>query len=108
VREEDVMRSKSWAVLVVAGFLAVPGAEAGVNAREHRQSVRIHEGVQSGELTSREARWLRGEQVALRAEERLYRRTGDGLSAWERRDLQRDLNRSSRHIHRQKNDGQSR
>jgi hypothetical protein len=46
--------------------------------------------------------------VGLLAEERLYRRTGGGLSGWERRDLRRDQNRASRDIYRQKHDEQSR
>lgn len=102
-------RKLFWGVLVVAGALAVPAAEAGtINAREHRQRVRIREGVRSGELTAREATRLRAEQAAVRAEERFYRRTGGGLSPWERRDLQRDLNRTSRDIRWQKHDGQAR
>jgi len=102
------MRKTSWAVLVVAGLLALPTAEAAVDGREHRQRERIRDGVQSGELTRHEAARLRREQAGIRAEERRYRRSGDGLSRRERRDLQRDLNRSSRDIRRQKHDGQDR
>src|SRR6185295_829866 len=98
----------SWAVLVVAGLLALPTAEAAVDGREHRQRERIRDGVQSGELTRHEAARLRREQAGIRAEERRYRRSGDSLSRRERRDLQRDLNRSSRDIRRQKHDGQDR
>jgi hypothetical protein len=101
--------TRTLAVLVLAGALGASFAEAGtINRREHRQRVRIAQGVGSGELTHREARRLRAEQVALRAEERLYRRTGSGLSRWERRDLHRDLNRTSRGVYRQKHDGQDR
>jgi hypothetical protein len=103
------MRKTSWAVMVVAGLLAIPAADARtIDGREHRQHERIRQGVRSGELTQREAARLRGEQAGLRAEERRYRATGGGLSGWERRDLQRDLDRSSRDIYRQKHDGQSR
>jgi hypothetical protein len=103
------MRRTSWAVMVVAGLLAVPAAQAAtIDAREQNQRERIRQGVRSGELTHREAARLRGEQAGLRAEERRYRATGGGLNAWERRDLQRDLSRSSRDIYRQKHDGQSR
>ena len=103
------MRKTSWAMLVMAGLLAVPAAEAApVDGREHRQRGRIREGVQSGELTRHEAARLRREQAQIRREERRYRATGDGLSRRERRDLQRDLNHSSRHIRRQKHDGQDR
>jgi hypothetical protein len=96
-------------MLIVAGFLAVPAVEAApVNQRQTRQRERIRQGVRSGELTRRETVRLRAEQRGLRAEERLYRRTGSGLTRWERRDLQRDLNRTSHDIYRQKHDGQDR
>ena len=103
------MRKMSWAMLMLAGLLALPVAEAGsVDGREHRQRERIREGVRSGELTRHEAARLRREQTRVRREERRYRASGDSLSRRERRDLQRDLDRSSRHIRRQKHDGQDR
>ena len=89
-------------LLVLAG-LAAP-ATADVNGREHRQRVRIREGVRSGELNRREAASLRAQQAAIRAEEAFYRRTGGRLSARERAELHRDLNRSSRSIYRQRGD----
>ena len=103
------MRKMSWAMLMVAGLLAIPAAEASsVDGREHEQRERIREGVRSGELTRHEAARLRREQTRVRREERRYRASGDGLSRRERRDLQRDLDRSSRNIRRQKHDGQDR
>jgi hypothetical protein len=102
------MRNKAFWMLI-AGLLAVPAAEAAsVNGRQIRQRERIRQGVRSGELTRRETLRLRAEQRGLRAEERFYRRTGPGLSRSERRDLQRDLNRTSRDIYRQKHDRQDR
>ena len=79
-----------------------------IDRREHRQLHRIRHGIHSGALTRREAARLLAEQRHIRAEEYFYRRTGGGLSRWERRDLQRDLNRSSRHIRRQAHDAQRR
>ena len=103
------MRNPVWAMLMVTGFGMVASVSAAtVDGREHRQRARIHNGVQSGELTRSEASRLRVQQSALGAEERRYRRTGGSLSGWERRDLQRDLNRTSRDIRRQENDGQDR
>jgi hypothetical protein len=78
-----------------------------INQRQHNQQARIHQGVRSGELTRHEARRLQGEQRHIRKEERAYRSDGH-LSRAERADLNRDLNRSSRHIAAQKRDGQSR
>jgi hypothetical protein len=103
------MRKMSWGMLMVTGLLALPAAEGGsVDGREHRQRERIREGERSGELTRHEAARLRREQTRVRREERRYRASGDSLSRRERRDLQRDLDRSSRHIRRQKHDGQDR
>jgi hypothetical protein len=93
----------------LVGLLAVAGAaSAGVNQREHRQMQRIRQGVRSGELTGRETRRLLRDQAHIRAEEFRYRHNDGHLSARERADLQRDLNRSSRRIYRQKHDGQDR
>jgi len=98
-------------ILAMAGAIGVAGAasaQAGVDARESRQKARIRQGVRSGELTSREAARLAAEQAAIRAEEYRYRHNDGHLGPWERFDLQRDLNRSSRDILRQKHDGQDR
>jgi hypothetical protein len=72
----------------------------GVNARQHRQVARIRDGVRDDSLTRGEVNRLRGDEAAIRAEERVYRRSGDGLSRREFRDLQRDLSRTSREIYR--------
>ena len=74
----------------------------GINAREHRQVQRIRDGRQNDELTRGELNRLRADEAAVRAEERVYRHSGDGLNRAERRDLQRDLNRTSREIYRAK------
>jgi hypothetical protein len=101
------------AVALVGLVLAAPIASAanarrGVNAREHRQAQRIREGVKSGEITKAERDRLAGDEAAVRAEERVYRRSGDGLDRAERRDLERDLNKTSREIHRAKHNDRTR
>ena len=73
---------------------------ASVNNRQHRQATRIFHGVKSGEITKSEAGRLRAEEASIRAEERVYRRSGGHLTKWEIRDLQRDLNQTSRDIFR--------
>jgi hypothetical protein len=94
------------AVIGTLGFGAM--SEAGtINRRERRQRARIADGIESGELTRREACRLRAGERHVQREERRYRRDGE-LSRWERRDLQRDLNRESRRIYRQKHDEQDR
>jgi hypothetical protein len=97
---------------VMLSTLVISVAEAGtrdpgVNARQHRQHERIADGVKSGDLTRSEAHSLRSEQRAIRAEEREFKSDGV-LTRGERRELHRDLNESSRDIHREKHDGSTR
>ena len=80
---------------------------AGVNGRQYREQHRIREGVRSGELTRREAGRLEAEQARIRVDERFARRDGY-ISPRERARLDRDLDRASRDIYRQKHDGQDR
>jgi hypothetical protein len=102
------MTMKLGAVAMV-GLLAVGGAEAGtVDHRELEQRQRIAQGVRSGELTRLEAARLGAQQAHIRREEWRYRHNDGRLSAAERLDLQRDLNRSSQRIYGQKHDGQDR
>lgn len=98
--------------LVMAGVAGLalcfaPGASAGIDARQHRQQDRIAQGVASGQLTPREAVRLERQEGQIRREERRFRADG-GLSPRERAALNRDLNRTSRHIDNQRHDGQRR
>ena len=88
----------------VASFAQTPATHprAGINAREHRQAERIKDGVQNRELTKAERDKLAADEAAVRAEERVYRKSGDGLSKAERKDLEKDLNKTSREIRRAK------
>ncbi len=79
----------------------------GVNARQHNQQARIHQGVRSGELTRRETHRLREEQRDVRQLERAYKSDGS-LTRAERVDLHHEQNQASRHVRRQKHDGQDR
>jgi hypothetical protein len=80
----------------------------GVNAREHRQVQRIKDGREDNELTRRELDKLKADEASIRAEERVYRKSGEGLSKWERKDLQKDLNKTSREIYRAKHNNRER
>jgi hypothetical protein len=97
-----VMAAIGLTFLSTAAFAEPNQRPRGVNAREHRQAVRIREGVKSDEITRAELDRLRADEAAIRAEERVYRRSGDGLNARERRDLERDLTQTSREIYRAK------
>ena len=83
-------------------FAATSNKPRGVNAREHRQVERIRNGVKNDELTRAELDKLKADEAAVRAEERVYRQSGNGLNKREYRDLERDLNQTSREIYRAK------
>jgi Skp family chaperone for outer membrane proteins len=104
-----VVTSLALSVLAVPSFAANgPGVRAPhVNARQAHQQVRIAEGVRSGELTRREAHSVREGQRDVRQLEHAYKSDGT-LTAAERRDLNHELNQSSRQIRNQKHDAQSR
>lgn len=89
--------------LWLSGSAQADSPDPGINVRQHRQQHRIGQGVRTGELTAAEARRLEREQRHIRQEERLYKSDGV-LTQAERADLQRDLNRSSRHIYNEKHD----
>src|SRR5215468_5626364 len=69
-----------------------------INAREHRQAERIKDGVKNKQLTPAELDKLRADEAAIRAEERVYRKSGDRLSKVEKKDLEKDLNKTSKEI----------
>ena len=101
-------------LVVVAGLMLVStsayAAERhprSVNAREHRQVTRIREGVKSDDLTRGELDKLKADEAAVRAEERVYRQSGDGLNRRERRDLERDLHKTSHEIYRAKHNNRT-
>ena len=69
-----------------------------VDERLDQQRERIAQGIQSGQITWREARALRAERRAIRAKERAYLADGR-LDRFEWQDLQRDLRQASRNIY---------
>ena len=74
----------------------------GINERQENQRDRIKNGVQDGEINQKERARLAKEQVKIRQQERRFRSDGE-LSRVERARVQHNLNQSSRHIHRAKN-----
>ncbi|HEX5731973.1 MAG TPA: hypothetical protein VF131_03980 [Blastocatellia bacterium] len=96
-------------IIFVLGLSSVSLAQTGwINRRERQQSLRIRQGIRSHELTRREAARLTAEQARIRAYERRSRIDGRGLSWRERARLDNMLDRSRRHIYRQKHDRQDR
>ena len=97
------------AAVFVLGVSAVSfaGQRGYIDKREYREQKRINQGIRSGELTRREAGRLEAGLAKIKTDERFAKADGN-LSYRERERLNRELNRESRAIHRQKHDGQDR
>jgi hypothetical protein len=100
-------KSILFAALAVIATAPVLAGTPRLDAREHHQRQRIHNGVANGELTRPETRRLAAGQAHLRHVE--YRAKSDGVvTSRERAHLQHEANQQSRRIYRQKHDGQDR
>lgn len=96
-------------VVLVVTSLSSLAIAAEVDRREVRQQERIGEGVQSGQLTPRETVRLEGQEARIQNEIARDRAANGGtLTAAERRSIDRQQNRVSRHIYAQKHDAQHR
>lgn len=100
-----------FAILLVSGITASAQRRCpprgNINQRQNHQQDRIGQGVESGQLTAREAARIEGQEARINAEEARMRASGEGLSPRERARLESQLNRESRNIYRQKHDGQN-
>ena len=91
------------------GALLSTGAFAEqVKNREERQQERINEGVESGELTKKEAVKLEAAEAKLHQEIKENRQDGPGLTPKERAKIQKKQNKMSKKIYKQKHDKQKR
>lgn len=98
----------SAAVLAAAALLtSVPAFADSIDRREYNQERRIHQGVRSGQLTREEARRLETEQARIRHMEANAERDGR-VTRHERARIDHAQDAASRHIYREKHDGQSR
>ena len=82
-------------------------ATPGINARQHNERDRIHQGVASGELTRPEAARLRAREADIR-QDKVAAKSDGVVTRDERQDIRKDERRASRAIYRQKHDGQER
>ena len=89
-----------------AGMLTGTASATSINARERHEQERIRQGVRSGELTPQETKRLELEQRRIRIQEQLARR--NGLTPQERARLQKELDKASQDIYKQKHDDQVR
>jgi hypothetical protein len=105
--ERDMNRFKTMiaglglAAVIVPGIATAAPWQSG-NQRQARLDQRIDQGVRSGALNRNEARRLRQDSRQLSALEGRYRR--DGLSQWERRDLDRRYDALSARVRYDKHD----
>ena len=97
------------AFTLLAALAAAPpaGAATVIDQRQANQERRIDQGIQSGQLTEREADRLQRQQDHIQNMENKALADGN-LSKGERRRIRRAQNRASRQIWRQKHDAQTR
>jgi hypothetical protein len=89
---------------VVALFLATslsPAFAANVPERQRKQEHRIERGIKNGKLTPKETQRLRDQQTLINVERAEAKRDGK-ITGRERADMQHDLNRLNKDIHRKK------
>ena len=79
----------------------------GIDKRERRQKMRIHQGVKSGELTPAETRRLEAREEKIKADEMQAKSDGTVTPA-ERGKLNRELDRTSKAVYRKKHNARHR
>jgi hypothetical protein len=83
-----------------------PPAKGEINQRKENQQDRIAQGVRSGELTAGETARLEGREASINRQERNMRAADNGhLTAADRAKINREQNRASRAIYRDKHNG---
>jgi hypothetical protein len=93
---------------LAAAMPASAAAWMSINARQNQIFGNIEQGVRNGALTRPEAYRLKNQFYGIARLETQYRRTGGGLSAWERNDLDRRLNALKMRVRVQRHDAQRR
>ena len=97
---------------LIMGALLLGGAsnvlaQNEVNQRQRNQQKRIGEGVENGSLTPAETARLEKQEAAIHHEVKTERKANGGkLTPQERRQVNRQQNRESKRIYRQKHDAQ--
>lgn len=92
--------------LTVAGLAMAQTATPNLDKREANQQQRIDQGVASGQLNAKETNRLQKREAKLAADEAAAKADGTVTRA-ERRKLQREANRDSKAIRKQKHDAQT-
>jgi hypothetical protein len=93
------------APMVTASAATAPNRYGrGIEARQRYQDRRIEQGERSGALTWRESERLERQEGRIERQEDRFRTSGGRFTARERAQIQRELNRESRRIYREKHD----
>ncbi len=91
--------------MAIVNELSAQVATPKVRQRQANQQERIQEGRQNGELTKKETARLEGQQAKIQHDKKVAKSDGIVTPA-ERKKLNREQNRASRNINRQKHDAQ--
>src|SRR2546426_586966 len=89
--------------ILFIGSLGV--TEAGINQRQRRQQRRIYQGAKSGQLTGNEFGKLEKEEARIERNETKAKSDGN-FTPKERTRINRELNKASRDIYKEKHDNQ--
>jgi len=93
-------------ISIAVALLVTPAFAGRINNRRENQQDRIAQGIASGELTAREAARLERGEAQLNAEVADMRQdNGGSLTKRDRIAINRQQNKLSREIYRQKHDG---
>ena len=93
--------------LLLGGVSSVLARDNEINERQRNQQKRIGEAVENGTLSPGETAHLEKQEAAIHHEVKTDRKANGGtLTAKERRQVNRQQNRESARIYKQKHDGQ--
>jgi hypothetical protein len=102
-----IVISMTMGALLLGGASNVLLAQNEINQRQRNQQERIGKGVENGSLTAAEAARLEKQEAAIHHEVKTERKANGGkLTPQERRQVNRQQNRESKRIYRQKHDAQ--
>ena len=93
--------------LLIAMLASAQTKTPNINERQEKQQARIARGVKSGQLTAHETEHLEAREAKIQHDKKMAKADGKVTPA-ERAKLEREENRTSKAIYRQKHDAQYR
>jgi hypothetical protein len=100
------MKLTALALFMAASFLMAQAPKSEVGKRAENQQDRIAQGVKSGQMTAGETARIEKKEAAVNNEIRADRKANGGkLDASEKKDINRQQNKMSRQIYREKHNG---